>query len=86
MGLTHVTDTIRNPVTPERAWEGLFLVDTGAVDCRVPRAALREIGIEVDPQPQRLKRLPAVRLKYRERISARGEDEVRHAGRSGQEQ
>ncbi len=120
MGLTHVTVTIRNPATPERAWEGLFLVDTGAVDCLVPGAALREIGIEprgqrtyeladgskvmldvagahvefmgdytfstvvfgddaaepilgvtalesvgieVDPRTQRLKRLPAVRLK-----------------------
>ena len=120
MGLTHVTVTIRNPATPERAWEGLFLVDTGAVDCLVPGAALREIGIEprgqreyeladgskvmlnvagahvefmgdytfstvifgddaaepilgvtalesvgieIDPQTQRLKRLPAVRLK-----------------------
>ncbi|MCE5253038.1 MAG: clan AA aspartic protease [Phycisphaerales bacterium] len=120
MGTTHVTVTVRNPAQPEKTWEGLFLVDTGAVDCLVPgnrlRAialepgakrtyeladgtevrldiataqiefmgeivgstvifgpddaepilgvtALESVGIEVDPQNQRLKRLPAVRLK-----------------------
>ena len=46
MGLTHVTVTIRNPAEPERSWEGLFLVDTGSMDCLVPGDALREIGIE----------------------------------------
>lgn len=120
MGATHVTVTIRNPAEPARAWEGLFLVDTGATDCLVPRScleaiglrpkgarvyeladgreikmnittadiefmgeivggtilfgaenaepllgvtALESVGIEVDPSNQRLKRLPAVRLK-----------------------
>lgn len=120
MGLTHVTVTVRNPAAPERTWDGLFLVDTGAVDSMVPARALREIGmlpraqrtyeladgtelkmditvgelefmgdivgstlifgpdeaepilgvtalesvgIEVDPRTQRLKRLPATRLK-----------------------
>jgi len=120
MGVTQVTVTIRNPADPQRTWEGLFLVDTGAVDCLVPGKHLREIGlapkgkrtyelgdgseirmdittadvefmgeivgstiifgpddaepilgvtalesvgIEVDPTTQRLKRLPAVRLK-----------------------
>ncbi len=120
MGITHVTVIVRNPADPERTWEGLFLVDTGAVDCLVPGKQLREIGltpkakrtyeladgsetrldittaeiefmgdivgstiifgaddvepvlgitalesvgIEVDPRTQRLKRLPAVRLK-----------------------
>nr|VFJ95580.1 MAG: clan AA aspartic protease, AF_0612 family [Candidatus Kentron sp. LFY] len=120
MGAVHVTTTIRNPADPERFWEGLFLVDTGATDCMVPRCHLEEIGlvpkgqriyeladgspfkvdittgdiefmgdltagtilfgdddiepilgvtalesvgIEVDPRNQRLKRLPAVRLK-----------------------
>ena len=120
MGTTHVTVTVRNPAQPDRTWEGLFLVDTGAVDCLVPgkrlkaiglRAgakrtyeladgtevklgiataqiefmgemvgstvifgpdgaepilgvtALESVGIEVDPRSQRLKRLPAVRLK-----------------------
>jgi clan AA aspartic protease len=120
MGVTHVTVAVRNPAKPKKVWEGLFLVDTGAVDCLVPRKHLREIGIkpkakrtceladgsevemdiavaeiefmgelvgatiifgndkaeptlsvtalestgmEVDPRNQRLKRLPAIRLK-----------------------
>lgn len=120
MGATHVTVTIRNPAEPSREWEGLFLVDTGAADCLVPRGhleaiglvlkgqrvyetadgrevkldvttadiefmgdltagiiifgdadaepllgvtALESVGVEVDPVNQRLKRLPAVRLK-----------------------
>lgn len=120
MGATHVTVTIRNPAQPEKTWEALFLVDTGATDCLVPRkhlealglsakgrrvyeladgselildvttadiefmgeivggtiimgeedaepllgvTALESVGIEVDPVNQRLKRLPAVRLK-----------------------
>ena len=121
MGATHVTVLIRNPAYPERTWEGLFLVDTGATDSLVPRphleaiglgpkgqrsyeladgreikmdittadiefmgeivggtiifgeagaepilgvTALESVGIEVDPLNQRLKRLPAVRLKH----------------------
>lgn len=120
MGVTHVTVTVRNLAEPERTWEGLFLVDTGAVDCLVPGkhlrgiglvpkakrtyeladgsevkmdittaeiefmgdlvgstiifgsdnaepilgvTALESVGIEVDPRTQRLKRLPAARLK-----------------------
>jgi clan AA aspartic protease len=120
MGVTQVTVAVSNPGNPERRWEGLFLVDTGSIDCLVPGKHLREIGIEpkgkrayeladgtevvldiavaqvefmgevvgatvifgkddaepilgvtalesvgieVDPQNQRLKRLPAVRLK-----------------------
>ena len=120
MGATHVTVTIRNPAEPDRSWEGLFLVDTGATNSLVPRphleaiglkpkgqrtyeladgreikmdittadiefmgeivggtilfgeanvepllgvTALESVGIEVDPNTQRLKRLPAVRLK-----------------------
>jgi clan AA aspartic protease len=120
MGVTQVTVTVRNPADPEKAWEGLFLVDTGAVDSIVPGKALRgiglapkgkrtfeladgsevkldittgdlefmgdvvgatlifgaddaepilgvtaleSVGIEVDPRNQRLKRLPAARLK-----------------------
>jgi clan AA aspartic protease len=111
---------VSNPADENRRWEGLFLVDTGAIDCYVPGNRLREIGIEprgrrtyeladgteavlevgvaqiefmgevlgatvifgaddaepllgvtalesvgieIDPQNQRLKRLPAVRLK-----------------------
>ena len=120
MGATHVTVTIRNPAEPDRTWEGLFFVDTGATDSLVPRphleaiglqprgkriyeladgselrlditvaeiefmgeivggtiiygardvepllgvTALESVGIEIDPLNQRLKRLPAVRLK-----------------------
>ena len=120
MGATHVTVTIRNPAAPDRCWEGLFLVDTGATDSLVPRphleaiglepkgrrvyeladgneiamdittgdiefmgetvggtilfgaadaepllgvTALGSVGIEIDPLTQRLRRLPAVRLK-----------------------
>ncbi len=120
MGATHVTVRITNPADPNRFWEGLFLVDTGATDSLAPRSALdsiglkpkghrtygladgseirldittadiefmgeivggtiifgdngaepllgvtalESVGIEVDPLNQRLKRLPAVRLK-----------------------
>ena len=120
MGATHVTVLVRNPAEPDRTWEGLFLVDAGAVDCLVPGNRLRDlglipksersyeltdgreiklpiataeiefmgdmvgttvifgpddaepilgvtalesVGIEVDPRSQRLKRLPAARLK-----------------------
>ncbi len=120
MAATHVTVTVRNPADPEKCWEGLFLVDTGATDSLVPGphldaiglkprgkrvyeladgseivmditvgeiefmgetvggtilygaadtepllgvTALESVGIEVDPVSQRLKRLPAVRLK-----------------------
>ena len=45
MGAAHVTVTIRNPREPERAWDGLFLVGTGASDSLVPRAALESIGL-----------------------------------------
>ncbi len=52
MGSTHVTATIRNPAEPDRSWEGLFLVDTGAVDSLVPRDHLESIGIA--PKGQRV--------------------------------
>ena len=45
MGATRVTVAIRNPAEPERVWEGLFLVDTGATDCLVPRQHLEAIGL-----------------------------------------
>ena len=120
MGVTHVTVTVRDPANPENFWDGLFLVDTGAIDCLVPRChleamglkakaqriyeladasekmmdittadiefmadlvgctiifgaddtdpilgvtALESVGIEVDPQNQRLRRVPATRYK-----------------------
>jgi len=46
MGITQVTAAVRNPAKPDTAWEALFLVDTGAVDCLVPGRHLRELGIE----------------------------------------
>ncbi len=46
MGATHVTVTIRNPAEPDRAWEGLFLVDTGATDSLVPRPQLEAVGLK----------------------------------------
>jgi clan AA aspartic protease len=51
MGITQVTVTVRNPEQPERTWEGLFLVDMGAVDCLVPAKHLSAIGLE--PKAQR---------------------------------
>ena len=46
MGETYATVTIMNPADRERAWEGEFLVDTGAHDTFVPRRHLEAIGIE----------------------------------------
>ena len=46
MGTTQVTVAVSNPSDPSRRWEGLFLVNTGAIDCYVPASRLREIGIE----------------------------------------
>ena len=120
MGVVHVTATVRSLADPDKAYQSLFLVDTGATDCMAPGNALRaagiqpwtvrnyeladgtpatfeiaatqiefmgdmvgatvifgpddcepllgvtaleSAGIEVDPRNQRLKRLPAVRLK-----------------------
>lgn len=45
MGAIHVPVTIRNLAQRDRAWEGLFLVDTGATDCMVPRRYLESIGL-----------------------------------------
>ena len=50
MGIVQVTATVRNPAEPHRAWDGLFLVDTGSTDCVVPSDALRSIGIEPEGQ------------------------------------
>lgn len=44
MEATHVTVEVRHPAAPERCWDGLFLVDTGATDSRVPRQQLDAIG------------------------------------------
>jgi clan AA aspartic protease len=52
MGITQVTVAVRNPAKPTTAWEGLFLVDIGAVDCLVPSQRLQELGIA--PQGKRI--------------------------------
>ena len=52
MGVTQVTAVIRNPAEPDKFWEGLFLVDTGAVDSLVPRPHLEAIGL--NPKGQRV--------------------------------
>ena len=52
MGAIHVTVAIRNPAEPDRVWEGLFLVDTGATDCLAPRQFLESIGLA--PKAQRV--------------------------------
>ena len=46
MGIMRVNAIVRNPADPDRAWEGTFLVDTGAIDCVVPRQHLEAIGLE----------------------------------------
>ena len=50
MGETWVTALIRNPAEPDRAWEGSFLADTGAIDCLVPRPYLESIGLGAEGQ------------------------------------
>lgn len=52
MGAAHVTVAIRNPVNLKQSWEGLFLVDTVAIDCPVPRDHLESIGLL--PKEQRI--------------------------------
>ena len=45
MGIMRVNATVRNPADLDRAWEGTFLVDTGAIDCVIPRQHLEAIGL-----------------------------------------
>lgn len=52
MGVTQVTAVVRNPAEPTRTWQGLFLVDTGAIDSLVPRPCLEAIGLT--PKGQRV--------------------------------
>ena len=55
MGATHVTVRITNPADSDKFWEGLFLVDTGATDCLVPRNHLEAIGLQ--PKGRRVNQL-----------------------------
>ena len=52
MGAVHVTVAIRNPAEPDRVWEGLFLVNSGAIDTLVSRQRLEAIGLT--PKGQRI--------------------------------
>lgn len=52
MSITPVNVKITNPAEPDRFWEGPFLVDTGAIDCLVPRQYLESIGLV--PEAQRV--------------------------------
>ena len=45
MGLTKVTAAVSNLTKSKRAYEGLFLVDTGATDCLAPRRKWVKAGI-----------------------------------------
>ena len=45
MGTMRVNAIVRNPAHLDRAWNGQFLVDTGAIDCVVPRRYLEAIGL-----------------------------------------
>ncbi len=45
MGLTKVTAKLTNTADPEKSYEALFLVDTGATDCMAPADELERLGI-----------------------------------------
>ena len=45
MGDSYVTVTIRNSADHSKSWEGLFLIDTRAIDSLVPRPYLEAIGL-----------------------------------------
>ena len=48
MGIKYVAVTVRNPADYSRFWEGPFVVDTGAIDCVVPRQHLGAIGLATE--------------------------------------
>src|SRR5579884_1477139 len=45
MGLTHITVAVSDLASSGDAYEGEFLVDTGAIDCLAPRDRLLAAGI-----------------------------------------
>ena len=51
MGAVNANVVISNPADRDRSWEGIFLVDTGAIDSLVPKQHLEAIGLE--PKVQR---------------------------------
>ena len=52
MGVIHASVIVRNPAEPDKAWEGRFLVDSGATDSLVPRSTLEALGLK--PRGQRI--------------------------------
>lgn len=48
MGLTRVTVAVSNLTKSRKAYEELFLVDTGAMDCMAPRSRLLKAGIKIE--------------------------------------
>ena len=50
MGAIWINVAIRNMGEPDRVWDGIFLVDTGATDCLVPRQHLESIGLVPEGQ------------------------------------
>ena len=46
MGLTKVTTKLTNFTDPQKFYESLFLVDTGATDCMAPRDEMEKLGIQ----------------------------------------
>ena len=45
MGLTKVTTRLTSVSDPQKFYEALFLVDTGATDCMAPADELEKLGI-----------------------------------------
>jgi clan AA aspartic protease len=45
MGITHITTTVWNLTKQGTPYEADFLVDTGAIDCLVPRDKLMAAGV-----------------------------------------
>ena len=48
MGLIKLTVTISNLMKSKLGYEGLFLVDPGALDCMAPESELLKAGIKVE--------------------------------------
>ncbi len=50
MGATYVDVKVTNLRSPEKTWDGKFMVDTGATDSVMPRSKLEAIGISPEHQ------------------------------------
>lgn len=47
MGITTVSLKIRNPLKPEKVYEGEFLVDSGSQYTIVPESVWKKLGLEI---------------------------------------